>query len=198
MSNSGYTSIFDQEQIFFGNTQGTGSGTSGTTGTTGTTGTSGTSNTYGTGTSNTYGTGTQSNTYGTTGTGTSNTYGTTGTGTQSNTYGAEGLDGIDIGEGTKFEDTNIGDEDDDDEIVSGKQFMVKTPTGRGIVIDLDPKMTVGDLKNRVARVSNIPSNEQRLIFRGKQLDNNSFTISDYNVEPDSIITMVASLKGGFC
>jgi adenylate cyclase class IV len=53
------------------------------------------------------------------------------------------------------------------------------------------------LKDQIARLSNISVNEQRLIFRGKQLDNNNFTISDYNIEPDSIITMVASLKGGF-
>lgn len=81
-------------------------------------------------------------------------------------------------------------------MATGGQFMVKTLTGKNIVVDFDPNMTVRELKEYINSSSNIPIDQQRLIFQGKQMDNDNYTIGDYNVVKDASVHLVLKLRGG--
>jgi ubiquitin len=76
------------------------------------------------------------------------------------------------------------------------QVFVKTLTGKDMTVDVDPTMTVEQLKKQIASTEGIAEGEQRLIYGGKQLED-SQTLQDYNIEPDSTIHLVLKLKGGF-
>lgn len=58
------------------------------------------------------------------------------------------------------------------------QIFVKTLTGRTTALDVDPSSSVLDLKAKIFDKEGVPVLEQRLIFSGKQLDDDR-TISSY-------------------
>lgn len=74
------------------------------------------------------------------------------------------------------------------------QFFVKTLTGKSIVIDLNENMTIGQVKAHVEQLENIPVDQQRLIYQGKQLDD-AQTLGDYNITNDASIHLVLRLRG---
>ena len=75
--------------------------------------------------------------------------------------------------------------------------MIKTLTCKNIVVDYNPVMTVMELKQFINTTSNIPIDQQRLIYQGKQMDNDDYKIKDYNVMKDSSVHLVLKLRGGF-
>jgi len=60
-------------------------------------------------------------------------------------------------------------------------IKVKTLTGKEIEIDIEPTDKVDRIKERVEEKEGIPPPQQRLIFSGKQM-NDEKTASDYKVE----------------
>ena len=74
-------------------------------------------------------------------------------------------------------------------------FFVKTLTGKSIAIDFDSNMLISQIKEKVEAVESIPVEQQRLIFGGKQLEDNR-TLADYNIMPDTSIHLVLRLRGG--
>jgi len=86
-------------------------------------------------------------------------------------------------------------------ILSGYDFdimliKVKTLTGKEIEIDIEPTDKVERIKERVEEKEGIPPPQQRLIFSGKQM-NDERTAADYKVQGGSVLHLVLALRGGF-
>uniref|UniRef100_A0A3B3IPE6 Ubiquitin-like protein NEDD8 n=1 Tax=Oryzias latipes TaxID=8090 RepID=A0A3B3IPE6_ORYLA len=74
-------------------------------------------------------------------------------------------------------------------------YIKLTLTGKEIEIDIEPTDKVERIKERVEEKEGIPPQQQRLIYSGKQM-NDEKTAADYKIQGGSVLHLVLALRGG--
>ena len=77
------------------------------------------------------------------------------------------------------------------------RIFVAMLSGRSITIEVDAEDTVENIKAKVQDREGVRPEDQRLLFHGKQLED-EYTLNDYQIVNSSTLHLVMRLRGGVC
>ena len=76
------------------------------------------------------------------------------------------------------------------------QIFVKTLTGKTITLEVEPNDSIDAIKAKIQEKEGIPPDQQRLIYGGKQLQEDK-TLEQQKIKPGSQISFLLALTGGY-
>ena len=74
------------------------------------------------------------------------------------------------------------------------QIFIKTLLNRTIIIEVAPDDTIAGVSEKIFHKTDIPIDQQRLIFEGKQLEEDR-TLTDYKIEKESTLWLMLRITG---
>ena len=75
------------------------------------------------------------------------------------------------------------------------QIFARTLTGKNITIDINQDDPIGWLKMKIQKMCNIQPKLLRLLYSGKQLDHDIFTLRDYKMQREASIHILVRCLG---
>jgi len=74
-------------------------------------------------------------------------------------------------------------------------IKVKTLTGKEIELDIDLEDKITRIKEKVEEQSGVPPQQQRLIFSGRQMQDDKMAC-DFGIQAGAVLHLVLALRGG--